>query len=74
MKIILLNKTCMYHKFDTEIIFGDIPKSNLKFPWAFYWGNKGDSNIQVSLQKYIIATGLEEDSCFIRWDVPGLAG
>ena len=58
MRIILLNKTCKYHKFvfATEIIFSSTPKSNLKAPQAFWRGNQSDDNFWVSLQKYVTAT------------------
>ena len=56
VKIILMQKTCKYHKleFTTELIFCNNPKSSLKIKEAFWPGNQGDADFLVSLPKYVI--------------------
>jgi len=68
VEIILLNKTCKYHKRFYHLLFCNILKDNRKNPFSFCWGRPCDSNFRVDLQEYVITAPLfwSQFSAFLR--------
>lgn len=50
------------HSFATGFIFSNNPKFIKKILKAFSWGNQGDANLQVYLQKYVTSVALHISS------------
>ena len=74
MNIILLNKTCKYHKclIAQKILLSAMIQNPMeKIPLAFVKGTQGDANFRVGLQKYVIHAPLYSLKEFQRYHKNG---